>query len=82
MLSREECIKLANNNKDTPTEEVLQDIEDTRREIVDLQTRQRIVQKIYRQNSGFDSRIEEREDFITKLNWILEGRKILRDKED
>ena len=68
MLSREECIKLANNNKDTPTEEVLQDIEDTRREIVDLQTRQRICQKIYRQHSGFDSRIEEREDFITKLN--------------
>lgn len=56
------------NNKNIPDEEVLMDIRDTQREIVELEVK----------NRDNIKKIAYRHAFIDKLNYLLELRKLIR----
>lgn len=74
----EDCIRLANNNQEVPTQEILEDIRETEQEIFQYQ------QKLWlfygwKLDAGYRNEIKKREEFIEKLKKILIGRELLRD---
>ena len=77
----EETIKLAENNKHIPTEEIEQDILDTQNEIITMKREikgYRLIgdrMSIFRANAR-ESGIRERKEFIEKLEMILAERAI------